>query len=188
MATVDWAAIENPRAATPKRMFEGSNRKFYYEWVADTSKPKGDGTFEEKQVEMIMVEYPGADKTPVRITDQIREEYAAEYNAWKKGVEIPVTGTPLTKWSAMPRAVCEEMERFGFLTLEQLSSANDAAANKLGPLKSWVKKAKEFEKAANSDQAKVAALTEQLERQMTINAKLEQDNERLIKRIQEAGI
>lgn len=188
MAVVDWAAIENPSSAKNKRQFENANLTFIYEWMDDHGKKRPDGTYEKKQVEIVMVSYPGGEKTPVRVDDRIRQEYKREYDLWKEGLPVPLSGTPLTDWTAIPRAVCEELERFGFHTVEQLASGADSATTKLGPLKSWAKKAKEFMKAANSTQAQVAALTEQLERESEKSARYEEQIAQLMKRIEVMGV
>lgn len=188
MATVDWEAVMNGRP-THRRSLDGSNLRFYHDYIDDPeATAKANGIPKKKEIEMLEVHYPGGDKTPLRVDDNIRQEYAAEYNAWKQNQEPPTSGTPLSEWSLMPRSVVEELRHFGIKTVEQLKDLPDEPKRRLGPLGSWCKKAKEWDKASNSSQAQVTALQEQLDRQTKRADKLEEQVSQLIKRIEQSGV
>lgn len=139
------------------------------------------------EVDYIEIATPG-DKNnivhrPMREDDH--RKYAQQYKAWKTGQDSDVaTGLPLAAWAIMDRATVEEFAYFKIRTVEQLASVSDGNAQRLGTLKNWIPKAKDY-----MDQAKGAAplaklrdelalrdnQLETLQRQMTeLTEKLEQ--------------
>jgi outer membrane protein TolC len=77
-----------------------------------------------------------------------------------------------------------EFQYLGFKTVEQVANATEDAKRKLGTLSKFVKLAKEWLAAANSDQNDVAKLRVQLEQYQTKYAKLEEKLELLMQRIE----
>lgn len=47
------------------------------------------------------------------------------YEAWKKGMEIPETGTPLAAWAGVTREQAELLRKIGINTVEDFSTVDD---------------------------------------------------------------
>lgn len=75
---------------------------------------------------------------PMRIQDAMRDTtglWAAiepAYNAWKKGMEVPTTGTPLTSWHGITREQIEAVRVHGLYTVEDVAQMTDAILQKVG--------------------------------------------------------
>lgn len=87
--------------------------------------------------------------------------FSAMYEAWKKGLEMPMEGTPLRGWSLLLPAAVENLLLLGFQTVEQLAAADETAVQRIGVggvrmrelARDWL---------ASSDQGKAAAAQEAL--------------------------
>lgn len=53
------------------------------------------------------------------------------YEAWKKGMEIPETGTPLAAWAGVTREQAELLKKIGILTVEDFSTVEDNKLNRI---------------------------------------------------------
>lgn len=188
MAKVDWEAIArgstNGGTAPRKRTWDGCNLRFFM--LSEPNQRKSDeaGRLICDEIECIEVWPPGGDRTPVKLEEHHRQEYKPEYDRWKATLSQPESGTPLTEWTPLPKSACMELNYLGIKTVEQLAEANDEVKRKIGPMMSFCKKAKEWLKAADSKQADVTALREQLEREQKRTAKLEEQIGLLISRIE----
>lgn len=60
--------------------------------------------------------------------DKIQEAYAA----WKKGQEIPESGTPLAQWGVASPAQREQLIRLHIFTVEQLAESTEEALQNFG--------------------------------------------------------
>lgn len=157
--------LEDRARGIQRKMYQGATIKFDELIELDVvATEKATGVPKYKATDVISVRYPGADETVVKVNEQHIKEYPEQWAAYKSNNEQPLEGMPLSQWTIIPRAVVEEFKYFGIRTVEQLRDVSDEAKRKIGPLQSWVKKAKEWDKAANSTQAQVASLTAQLER------------------------
>lgn len=177
----DYAA----RVNGSRKQYHGANINFTLETVPDqAATDKANGVPKFKEVEIITVQYPGGEITPVLVNDSHRKEYAEQYAAFKAKEEQPLDGSPLSHWALIPRPVVEELKYFQIKTVEQLAELDDTAKRKIGPLSTWCKKAKEWVKAGTSTQTEVTALREQLERQTKRSDKLENDLAIMIQRVE----
>ena len=84
----------------------------------------------------------------------------------------------------MNGSTLRELQHLGFKTVEQLADAHDEIKRRLGPTGRFVKMAKDWLDAANSSQFNVVALKQQLEREQKRTAKLEEQVELLMQRIE----
>lgn len=50
------------------------------------------------------------------------------YDAWKKGTELPETGTPLAAWSAITPSMADALKRMGIYTVEEISEMSHETA------------------------------------------------------------
>lgn len=115
------------------------------------------------QKEILKITFPGQGPKVVEVNDEHRREYAAEYAAFRQGLEQPASGMPLKQWAQLPRNDYEALKAHGFQTVEQLADAPDSVKTKLGAAGVWVKRAQEFLKAATEGPGVVVALREQIE-------------------------
>lgn len=86
---------------------------------------------QEERVEIIM---PGNPYTrPVRrVTDEDKQRWAQEYEAFIKGQNIALNGTPLEEWPILNRAMIAELKALEIHTVEQLSELSDLAIQRVG--------------------------------------------------------
>lgn len=91
-------------------------------------------------------------------------QFRSAYEAWKKGQELPESGTPIKGWALVSPAVQETILYHGVRTVEDLAALSDEAARRLGMgAISWKAMAATWV-AQNSDKAGVAARQATLER------------------------
>jgi hypothetical protein len=183
MAQVDWQNILSGNAQ-PKKRYSGANVKFLnvYNENRDKSLAAGRPVFDE--VPSISIQWPGMDETVRRIEPRDIEEYPEKYQAFMRGNEPVESGTPLAEWPLMSGAAMRELQYLGFKTVEQLAEANDDVKRRLGPLAKFIKLAKEWLDASNSTQADVVKLKQQLEKEQSRTAKLEERLELLMQRVE----
>ncbi len=86
---------------------------------------------------------------PVREDD--KERWRPQYEAFKKGEEAPLDGTPLSEWGQLTKARVKELEAQNIRTLEALSEVRDSAIGGLGMGgRKLIKEAEAYLKAAKS--------------------------------------
>ena len=136
------------------------------------------------EIPSISIQYPGGDETVRKIEPQDTADYPELYAAFKVGSEVVVSGTPLAEWPLMNGSTLRELQHLGFKTVEQLADAHDELKRKLGPTGRFIKMAKDWLDAANSSQFSVVALKQQLEREQKRTAKLEEQVELLLQRVE----
>jgi len=183
MAQIDWNSIMNGQSQ-PKRRYQGANVKFFNAYNENKEKSLAAGRPIYDEIPSISIQWPGGDETVRRIEQQDMTDYPELYAAFKVGNEPVDSGTPLSEWPPMNGSAMRELQHFGFKTVEQLADANDDVKRRLGPLSKFVKTAKEWLQAANSSQSDVVSLRQLLEREQKRTAKLEQQLELLMQRVE----
>jgi hypothetical protein len=108
--------------------------RFFIETVRDehSSRHHGREIFrEEERVEIIM---PGNPYTrPImRVSDEHRQAWPKQYEAFKAGQEIATEGTPLEAWARVQPKQLHELKALGFKTVEQIANMDDQAAGRVG--------------------------------------------------------
>jgi len=183
MAQIDWNNLMNGQMQQRKR-FHGANVRFFnaYNENKEKSLQAGRAIFDE--IPSISIQYPGGDETVRKIEPQDVADYPELYAAFKAGSEVVVSGTPLAEWPLMNGSTLRELQHLGFKTVEQLAEAHDEIKRKLGPTGRFIKMAKDWLDAANSSQFTVVALKQQLEREQKRTAKLEEQVELLLQRVE----
>lgn len=183
MAQIDWNNLMNGQMQQRKR-FHGANVRFFnaYNENKEKSLQAGRAIFDE--IPSISIQYPGGDETVRKIEPQDIADYPEKYAAFKAGSESVTEGTPLAEWTLMNGSTLRELQHLGFKTVEQLAAANDEIKRRLGPTGRFIKMAKDWLEAANSTQFNVVALKQQLEREQKRTAKLEEQVELLLQRVE----
>lgn len=168
----------------PRKRFHGANVRFFnaYNENKEKSLQAGRAIFDE--IPSISIQYPGGDETVRKIEPQDVADYPELYAAFKAGSEVVVSGTPLAEWPLMNGSTLRELQHLGFKTVEQLAEAHDEIKRRLGPTGKFIKMAKDWLDAANSSQFTVVALKQQLEREQKRTAKLEEQVELLLQRVE----
>jgi hypothetical protein len=183
MAQIDWNSIISGQNK-PKRRYAGANVRFFYAYNENEEKSLKEGRPIFDEIPSISIQWPGMDETVRRIEPQDIQEYPEAFARFKAGSEPVTEGTPLAEWPMMSGSAMREIQYLGFKTVEQLAQAPDEAKRKLGPLSKFVKLAQEWLAAAKSDQNEVVRLRQELEREKTRTARLEEKLELFMQRVE----
>lgn len=119
--------------------------KFYLHPVLDKVATKAEGRPIYKEVEYIKINAPGSREGfagPARPRDYQR--FPEHYAAFKKRVDMPIEGTPLTEWAPVSRSLAEEMSFFSIKTVEQLANVSDTEVMKFRGGQGLKQKAKDW--------------------------------------------
>lgn len=188
MPQIDWNAIQQSlmpgQSQAPKKRYAGANVKFFYAYNENVQKSRDEGRPIFDEIPSFSIQWPGGDETVRRIEQQDIIDYPELYARFKAGSEPMSEGTPLAEWPMMNGSAMRELQYFGFKSVEQLAAANDDIKRKLGPLSKFIKLAKDWLDAANSDQNQVAKLQSLLEREKARTTALENKLELLMQRVE----
>ncbi len=120
--------------ADPKTANNGVWPRFYVDTIPDEPESRKQGRRCYKEEERVEVYMPGNNLTiPVfKVTDEHRERWPREYEAFKAGLAPPVDGVPLEEWPALNRAQILELKYLNFRTVDDIINASDASIQKIG--------------------------------------------------------
>jgi len=171
--------------------------EFYYRAVEDRTESLAQGHYVTKDVAFAKIWRAGSrdcndEDAKVWITKlekaaregMIPETWPKHFNdrfeAWKKGEEIPLTGTPIKGWPIISPAAGAAIIKAGYLTVEDLANAPDQEVTAIGMgAISFKQKAKTWlEQAANSGKVveRLTALEIELASMKALNAELAAEN------------
>jgi len=87
-----------------------------------------------RDVEWLDIHIAGDKNTQVsrKVTDFDKQRFSAEYNAFKRGQEAPVEGTPLQEWALLRPAQVSELLAMRFRSVEDVAGMPDTAVQKIG--------------------------------------------------------
>jgi hypothetical protein len=86
--------------------------------------------FQQERVQIIQ---PGNPNQPVMVVnDEYRQRWPQQYEAFRRGEEVSVDGTPIEQWSYLPRNAVLELKALQLHTIEQIAGIPDSALSKLG--------------------------------------------------------
>lgn len=60
------------------------------------------------------------------------DAFKSKYEAWKKGQEVPVSGTSVRQWNVLSPSQCKNLLDLHILTIEDLAAANEESLARLG--------------------------------------------------------
>ena len=72
------------------------------------------------------------DSTSGRLPLAWYENYVESYERWKRGEEMPLTGTPIKGWAVLSPAQMKNLIALNILTVEDLASINDEGLRRIG--------------------------------------------------------
>ena len=164
--------------------WKGSNERkditypiFYMEAVQDhkASKEHGRPVFEEKEYVKIM-DTDRLNEFVGPVEERHRQRWPKHYEAFKKGHEMPLEGTPINEWPMISVSQRAELNSLGVRTVEALAEFPDGDIPKRTRLDESKRMAKDWlEEAAKS--GLVSSVRQE-------NDKLKKENERLSEQVQ----
>jgi hypothetical protein len=168
--------------------------------VEDRAATLANGHYTTKDVDFAIITRPGSrdslDKEALVWLKELGEKarngsaplawhtaFEAAYAAWKKGLELPLNGTPIKGWPVLSPAAQENLIRAGFLTLEDLAATSDNQLSNIGTgalsyklkAQAWLEEAKS--KGASSE--KIADLVQKVADLTSLVQQLVDENKRL---------
>jgi len=139
MSMPDFAMPLNSGGGIPSRINTGIIPRFRVqsERVPDQFNPET-GLPLYKQTEMVELLVPGSRDIPdKRVTPAIKEQFRAEYDAWKKAganADMAGMGVPLTHWPQIPAGLAAGLAHANIFTVEQLGGLSDTQCNIRGTI------------------------------------------------------
>lgn len=138
------------------------NIRFWVETIEDKAATQAEGRFVAREVEICAITIPGDTKSVVerKVTNQIKEIYAPEYQAWKAGQEVAAVGTPIERFPDLRPAEIQMLRHANIMTVEALAGLPDAHLQNVGP---WAANRREQARAflqAQSDSNAAVAFVE----------------------------
>lgn len=161
--------VEFSKRAVEDRAQEMTNGKYGYKdvyFAAITRPGQRDTVEKEAETWLIELEKRARDnQCPAGWPGHFR----AQFEAFKKGEDIPETGTPIIGWPLLSPAEAKGIIQSGIKTVEDLAAASDEALRAIGMgAATWKAKAKAFLEAA-TDKGALAARMATLERDFSEN-------------------
>lgn len=100
----------------------------------EESAQKGHPVFDDKDYIQILVPGDANSKVDreIRAADLQNPEIAKLYEHWKRGLEAPLTGTPLEQWPVVNAAQVDTLRVVNIRTVEQLAEVSDQNVTHLG--------------------------------------------------------
>lgn len=136
MNAVDQGFAELVQQMPQQRRESGLIVSFDYEAVENEEKSKVAGRLVCDEVEYVSIRIIGdADVRRRPATDEDRQQYAAQYEQFKRKQPQIGSGTPLANWAhpKMNRARVMEAASIGIHSVEELAGLQDGYMAKLGP-------------------------------------------------------
>lgn len=108
--------------------------EFFIEAIQDPVATAREGRAIFVDQEFVKIHAPGNpyNKPVHRVTDDDRLLWPKEYEAFKRGIEISVDGTPLEQWALLKKAQVLMLKSLGFVTVEQIAAMDDRAIQIVG--------------------------------------------------------
>lgn len=135
--------------------------QFYMHFLKNEPRSLEEGRPIFDDTEFVKIFTPG-DRTniidrPVRPSDKIR--FSKQYAAFKNNQEVQATGTPLSEWPIITRAMAEELKYLGFQTVEQIAGMSDGTAGSKAGLVDLKNKANAYLEVAKGNTAPIEEMT-----------------------------
>lgn len=123
MEDSDFADRKNP--VIPRFYVEAQKNNFQ---TAQQGRPVFD------DVEMVQCIIPGDNKSmpTYAVNDEHRARWPKQYEAFKKGIDMPRHGTPLKEWPVMTPSLIAMFAHANIVTIEELAAVGDNHLQNLG--------------------------------------------------------
>lgn len=150
--------------------------EFYLHAIQNNFKSEQEGRPVFDDVEKVRIIIPGDKHTRVeeRVTDEHRQRWPRQYEAFKTGLEQSPEGFPIELWPPISPALALNLKALGIPTVEALSVVTDAALGNIGiGARELRAKAKAYLQQAEDGKPLIAALAdkERLEGELVVRDK-----------------
>lgn len=107
--------------------------QFFVDSVQDERATAEQGRPIFREVERVKILMPGNQYlAPVHnVTDEHRQRWAREYEAFRRGIDMAPEGTPLEQWNILSKAQVHELKGVHLRTVEDVARMTDAAIQQL---------------------------------------------------------
>lgn len=122
---------------TPQLRGEGQDNtfpRFHLRAEQNNFKSEQEGRPIFDDIEFVEIISPGQSKSiPIEIVNkEHRERWPAQYEAFKKGLDIALEGTPLEQWPILTPGLVQSFKALNIKTVEHLAGVDDGALQNLG--------------------------------------------------------
>ena len=163
-------------ATTQQAMLQGQQQpsrvyvKFFTKPKQDVKKSAEEGRPIFLELPYIEIRTPGDKKTVISrpVRDEDKQKFYQQWEAFERGLDQPLDGTPLSEWPAVTRSQVEELKHFGVMTVEHLAALSDTNAQKFMAINALRQKARDWLAAAegNAPISKLEAENDTLKNQI----------------------
>lgn len=125
-------ALADRIATSPQ---SGVYPQFILDQVQDNVASEREGRPIFREVERVEIVIPGGaslTKHVANVTDEHRQRWPKEYEAFKQGHEVSPDGTPLEEWPILKRSQVLELKALGFKTVEHVRDMSDQSIQRIG--------------------------------------------------------
>lgn len=145
-------------APSAKAIASGVWARFFMDSVEDPVASAAAGRPVHRDVERVEINFPGnpLNKPVKEVTNVERERWPEEYEAFKRGQDVAVSGTPIEHLTFLKKSQVFELKALGFMTVEHLADMSDIARQRVGM---YALKLKELAQAYLDDAKAMAILT-----------------------------
>jgi len=141
------------------------------------------------QVPYVTIISPGDNKNvpDTKVLDEHRQRWPREWEAFEKGMEQPINGTPINQWPVLNNAQVKELQALNIYTIEEVASLADNNTQQITGLMTLKQQAIAHLATAKDDGVvyealdKVEKLTEQMEAMAEENTMLRAQVENISK-------
>lgn len=108
---------------------------FYRRSIKDNFRSEKEGRAIFYDVDFVRIEIPGESKLrPDRpVQEEDKKRWPKSWDAYVKGLEQPVIGTPITEWAFLTPGQVETFKAVGIRTIEDVAGLPDSSVAHLGP-------------------------------------------------------
>jgi len=128
--------------------------RFYVKPVRNNYRSEAEGreVFEDKEYVEIIVPGDKHSVVDVKVTDEHRDRWGRQYDAFKKSMEAPEEGTPIEEWAPIGASQALELKSVHVRTVEHLAGLSDSQLAKCVPMggyqlrekaQAWLKQAED---------------------------------------------
>jgi hypothetical protein len=85
------------------------------------------------QVPFVTIISPGDNKNvpDTKVLDEHRQRWPRQWEAFEKGLEQPVSGTPINQWPVLNNAQVAELKALNIYTIEEVASLSDGGTQQI---------------------------------------------------------
>ena len=106
---------------------------FRYEAVQNKAKSVEEGSPIFRQIPFVTIMSPGDNKNVIdtKVTEEHKARFPRQWEAFERGNEQPLDGTPVNEWPALNMAQVAELKALNIFTIEQVANLDDRATQEL---------------------------------------------------------